>query len=389
VARRLKQEPLAERIAVMSSVKIRPMVLSDEDFKLFADCFELNGMPKDVDFLRWNYDNKVVGEVYIDLAIEEQTGRVAAIYATRPLRVKFFDEERIAVQSMDTLTDLNFRGRGLFVSMATSVFERCSSSSVAFVYGFPNGQSAHGFFSRLGWSSLDPLPFMIRPIRPVYFLRHFLRKAVSAALYPTLDNALRYVERLCLPTMYSKVVLREGSHELREVQSFDATYTELWEDFSVSNDIGIAVVRDDVYMNWRVKGVFEGGDSYKTLAVYDVVRDKMLAAVTWIVYSKHGGRVGYIIDLLHRQGEASYGDQLLGHAIQDMISEGADICLAWNFQHSPNHKSFVRNGFFSMPESMRPIELHMGVRPLHKPSQSDALSERSAWYISYCDSDTV
>ena len=140
-------------------------------------------------------------------------------------------------------------------------------------------------------------------------------------------------------------------------------------------------------MNWRVQGVQEPNNQYKTLAVYDHSSDTLLASVTWVVYTKHGGKIGYLLDLLHRDDQGRYADQLLGCAIHEMTLQGADLCLAWCFAHSPNHPSLLKNVFLPMPERLRPIELHVGVRALASPSSRYA--DPHAWYISYCDSDTV
>ena len=76
--------------------------------------------------------------------------------------------------------------------------------------------------------------------------------------------------------------------------------------------------------------------------------------------------------------------------------DGTDAVLAWNFFHSANHPAFRSAGFMSFPESLRPIELHFGVRVLDNSSTPTAdstnktgLVKRESWYLSYCDSDTV
>ena len=68
--------------------------------------------------------------------------------------------------------------------------------------------------------------------------------------------------------------------------------------------------------------------------------------------------------------------------------EGLNVALAWCFRHSPNARAHFRAGFFPLPERLRPIELHFGVRVLDE-SLTQVLRDRRNWYISYCDSDTV
>ena len=79
---------------------------------------------------------------------------------------------------------------------------------------------------------------------------------------------------------------------------------------------------------------------------------------------------------------------MLVESLRRMAADGADAVLAWCFGHSPNAKAYRRAGFLPLPERLRPIELHMGVRPLDE-SLRTVLTDRRNWYISYCDSDTV
>ncbi|MBM4780049.1 MAG: hypothetical protein GQE15_20280 [Archangiaceae bacterium] len=62
--------------------------------------------------------------------------------------------------------------------------------------------------------------------------------------------------------------------------------------------------------------------------------------------------------------------------------------IAWCLEHSPNHRAYRSNGFFPLPERLRPIELHVGVRSLAAPAEAN-LGNRRNWYLSYLDSDTV
>jgi hypothetical protein len=71
-----------------------------------------------------------------------------------------------------------------------------------------------------------------------------------------------------------------------------------------------------------------------------------------------------------------------------MAADGADMALAWCFSHSPNARAYAKVGFVPLPERLRPIELHVGVRVLDE-SLFDVLTNQENWYLSYCDSDTV
>lgn len=124
--------------------------------------------------LRWQYFEPTAGPLLVDFALTRGTSpRLAAIYAVCPMRMQFGGRRVLGLQSLNTLTDEAFRGRGLFVSMATALYKRGMTFEAEAVYGFPNGNSAHGIFKRLQWHTLDPMPILFRPMRTGYLLKNW------------------------------------------------------------------------------------------------------------------------------------------------------------------------------------------------------------------------
>jgi hypothetical protein len=107
------------------------------------------------------------------------------------------------------------------------------------------------------------------------------------------------------------------------------------------------------------------------------------------VADKHGGVVGYVLELMVDPEHLADGQQMLRWGIDNFASKGADIVLAWNFAHSYTHSLFTRSGFFPLPSRFRPIELHIGVRTMNGMATPSGIRKRDSWYISYLDSDTV
>ena len=124
----------------MTELAVRAMGTSKEDLRLFRDCFNRNGSQRTDARLVWQYVENPTGTVYVDLAVAGN--RVASIYASLPVRMRINGAVRLAIQSLDTLTDVEYRGQGLFVRLARSLFARATDERVALVYGFPNGNSA-------------------------------------------------------------------------------------------------------------------------------------------------------------------------------------------------------------------------------------------------------
>ncbi len=356
-----------------SEISRRPMRPEESDLALFRACFARNNdRPRSMDLLRWQYAKSVTGKTFVDFALTDHETRVAAIYATLSSYLRVNGERRVALQSLDTLTDADFRGRGLFVSLAQDTFRRAAESGVALVYGFPNASSAHGFFKKLGWTPIDPVPMMLRPLRTGYFASR-----APARLRP-------FASRLPDLPLSVPLPLPSFGRTMRDLTAddLDARATDLWNDFA--DGIGVAIERDATYLRWRL---FDKPE--ETYTVRAVERDgKLEALVAFVVKEKHGGRIGYVMDLLHRRGQWLSGALLLRSAIQEMAGARADGVLAWCFTHAPNYRAYLANGFFPLPEKMRPIELHAGVRPFDE-SIAETVLDRSNWYLSYLDSDTV
>lgn len=348
-----------------AAVDLRAMEARDADLVAFGECFERNAGRRQLDVLRWQYLQNPTRELLVDLAFSDQ--RIAGIYAVQPAFVSVRGERMLAAQSVDTLVDADFRGLGLFTRMANSVYRRVREREGAFVYGFPNSSSAPGFFNKLGWLSLDPVPFLVRPLRTSFLVSKlpFVRR-------------LSRLPDLSVPIRAPKL---SATQELRRVTDFDSDLEALWERFA--RDVVVAVDRSPQYLRWRLG---KPGERYECLGIFEA--GQLVAFCAHTTVDKHGGRVGYVIELLHDPGRHETGAALLGESLRRMAADGADAVLAWTFGHSHNARTYSRVGFMPLPEKLRPIELHIGVRPLDE-SLTEVLSDRRNWYISYCDSDTV
>jgi GNAT superfamily N-acetyltransferase len=352
----------------VADLAFRALTAGDDDLTRFAACFEANGDPKDVRHLRWQYREPPVGRTYVDAA-EDASGRLGGIYAVFPTRFRLGDRVVTGVQSLDTLTDEHHRGKGLFTKLAKRVYDRCTTDDVALVYGFPNGSSAHGFFEKLGWTRLDPVPFLVRPLSVRYLLRRARVPEGLAGLVPAGWPTLRRAPRLA------------ADEEVAVTLQVDEAMAAVWTGFATQ--VRAAVERDLPYLRWRLSRP-KGG--YKLL-----VFRRGGAVLGWTaltVLDKHGGRVGYVMELLYPPSEPRIGEALAHAALDEMRASGAEVALAWCLDHAPNRDAYRAAGFRTLPQALRPIELHFGVRALAAPADA-ALANRENWYLSYLDSDTV
>jgi len=287
------------------------MTATAEDLALFSNCFEKNSTTRRQEVLEWQYLKNPTQRLFVDFATGPD-GRIAAIYATLPVRMRIAGSVRLAMQSVDTITDTEFRGRGLFLKLATTTYERATSEGAAFVHGFPNGNSAHGFFKRLEWTSLDPVPFLIRPLRARYVLER-LKLEAFARVVPN------------VPLVMPRIRPRNASEP---ISRFDERFTDLWSDFARS--VGVAVERDAAYMNWRL--VEKPGEHYIHRGIFD--HDRLVAFVSYTVKSKHGGSIGYVMESLCRPGQRKAFRTLSPEALAALAKACAGRPLASSFAPS-------------------------------------------------------
>ncbi|MGE0791772.1 MAG: GNAT family N-acetyltransferase [Sandaracinaceae bacterium] len=342
---------------------------TDSDVARLGELFQRNDDPKDMKALRWRYLENPTGRVFVDLALDDAQEAVAGAYCVSPAYFRLGGRRVLGVQSIDTLTDARYRGKGLFQRLAQSCYGRCAEQGASLVYGFPNQHSAFGFFERLGWTRLDPVPFLIRPLRAQYLATRM--RAPSWVV----DRLPR------VPLASTADVSPPRGQELRVVEEFDEGFDRLWAEFA--RDVDVALERDSAYLRWRFSA--NPHARYKTLAVFE--RGEMIAYAVFCVADKHGGRVGYVMELLHLPGRWNEARLALRQAVVEIARAGSDVVLAWCLDSSPNRRAYRAEGFLTLPERVRPIELHFGAR--HLESSEVAVCNRKSWYLSYCDSDTV
>ena len=350
-----------------AELEIRPMAPSAGDLELFANCFAKNSSPRRPDAMHWQYIANPTGRMFVDFALAPDA-RLAALYATLPVRFRIAGDVALAMQSVDTITDADYRGRGLFLKLAKSTYARAAADGAKLVYGFPNGNSVHGFFERLEWKNLDPVPFLIRPLRASYVLNQL-----------KLGRLEKFVPNIPLHLGGGRAP-RHG--RIETIRSFDERASELWERFS--RHVGVAVERDAAYLNWRL--IEKPGEAYENLGYFD--DEQLSAIVSHVVKEKHGGRIGYLMESLCLDGCEKQLRTLMSRALHSMLKHGADVVLAWCLPSSPTFSTFLRSGFLPFPVKLRPIELHFGARSLD-PALAALVGERRNWYLSYLDADTT
>jgi hypothetical protein len=352
----------------------REVATSRKDLDDYHNMFCRNLGNRDFDLLTWRYVNGCRDGTQILIAddVTEATPTPASLYALHGVDLRIDGVPMRAAQSIDTVTDDHHKGRGIFPWLAERSYDVFQSRGGQLVFGFPNPNSHITFAKRLGWHMLDPLPVVVRPLRLGFIIG-------SAAVKMRLPRAIGNF--FDMPIMM-RSRSEDSELELRSIERFNKSHDDLWRAFA--RNIRVCVNRSAGYMNWRI--LDHPHRKYKGVAAYR--RGDLVAEVVWSVEAKHGGKIGYIVELLHHPDDAAAGCAVLSKALMELEKAKCDVSIAWNLTSSPNAASFSALGFFSLPTAMRPVNLHWGVRSFNEEVR-DAVTERRNWYISYTDSDTV
>lgn len=336
---------------------------SATDREMVRSLFESNGYPRSTEEVDWIY--RPSGSWFPHATFAAKDPAVAGLYAAVPVEATVDGVAVRAAQSLDTMVDGAFRGMGLFTKLASRTYENMGRDGVGFVFGFPNGNSHHGFVKKLGWLSLDPVPFLFRPLNFGYLIGRAL---------PFLAGRLR------IPV---PVLGRRGVSEVAGSLPAEEELDQLWS--KVKPSIRVARQRHGRYLHERFAR--KPSASYR----FRVVRQSgvLVGLAVYCVSDKHGGRIGYLMELLVDPACGSLASGMLRDVLGDMMKERCDGCLAWCFAHSVNYSSHIRAGFLPLPEWVRPQELHFGVRQLSDFQGAAAVVDRKSWFVSYSDSDTV
>jgi Acetyltransferase (GNAT) domain len=344
---------------------ILPMTINIENLELYKNAFEVNGMPMSLEKLTWQHDNYLKPS-YISWIIDvENDNRIKGLYSSFFIEFLIKGQKKVAAQSIDTLTDINYRGQGLFPKLASDVNKRLAENNTAFIYGFPNSNSAPGFFKKLNWQKIGNglVPFLIKPLSLSFVFKKFLKiNKISPIDYP--------------PFIQHK--------NIRELNNFNNPQVNVLANNFLSQK-KYFINRTSAYLNWRF--IDKPLENYKSLGFFE--QDVLKGFIVFTIKQKHGGNIGYIMELIYNPLTPTVGKSLLKYATTYLKKSNADVILAWNFKGSPNYNIFKKSLFLRIPEKLQSIKLFFGACLFDKNNITQDFYNSDNWYISYCDSDTV
>lgn len=151
---------------------VRPTRPQDEEEVLDLLGRTLGGGPtgsRSAEFYRWKHVHNPFGPSAGIVA--EHEGRLVGVRLFLRWRLMAAGTSHLAVRAVDTATDPDFRGRGIFRTLTLGLLAQLEEAGeVDLVFNTPNGNSRPGYL-KMGWSMVGTLPVLVTPVRPGRFLR--------------------------------------------------------------------------------------------------------------------------------------------------------------------------------------------------------------------------
>ncbi len=145
---------------------LRPATPSDREevLALLGRSLGSDGDPRYPALFAWKHDENVFGPSPMWVATD--AGRVVAFRAF--MRWEFERGGRVlrAVRAVDTATDPDYQGKGLFTRLTKLGLEEMRADGVDFVFNTPNSQSRPGYL-KMGWREVGHVPAAVRFVGPL------------------------------------------------------------------------------------------------------------------------------------------------------------------------------------------------------------------------------
>ena len=116
-------------------------------------------------FFRWKHLDNPVGRRPCGWRVDGDRRRRLPRVPAVAVRRRRTGDRATAVRAVDTATDPDHQGRGIFRRLTLGAVDELPAEGVDFVFNTPNDQSRPGYL-KMGWQVVGRLPIAVRPRSP-------------------------------------------------------------------------------------------------------------------------------------------------------------------------------------------------------------------------------
>jgi GNAT superfamily N-acetyltransferase len=268
--------------------------------------------------------------------------------------------------SHDMLLAREYRGKGLGALLVDPINERTASFSSGMWYNEPN----YRLFSKSGWLDVPGLCPFLR----IFDVRVFTKVRIkNEALFKISSNVVNIL--LGIRGMLAHFHPVKGVRIL-EIERFGEEFDRFFD--SVASRLGIVVVRNQVYLNWKF--VRKPFNNYTRYAAYDDSGQLSGYMITKKEFVE--ARIkGKILDIVVDPAKPRVFQGLIRRALEEFVEIGASyaeiMCTFPLFIRHLRRLGFIRSG---TPQRFK-------VQNWQNDFSKDVVGNIRNWYLTYSDSD--
>lgn len=281
-------------------------------------------------FWNWRFVNNPFGKLIAFNAFHK--AEIVSHYIVHPIKLEINSKKFDCVFSMNTMTDTQYRKKGIITKLAKKTYEKCKPTHYA-VIGFSNNNFLP-ILKKLGFSDL---------------------KQMNEIIIQT--NSLN--------------ISLQDDYKITNIDFFDKSFLELYESFQkIYNKTMIPRTSD--YLNWRF--INHPSEHY---FCYKISKNNNL--IGYFVLKNFNGQKAHLVDFL-----------LLDIvSFEAMILKSLSFCKENNLNNITfwlNKKNPLYKTLKKFPFSEIPMEIHFVVKSLISSTNKELLNFDN-WFITMSDSD--
>lgn len=112
----------------------------------------------DADYFKWRYLDHPAPEQFVNIAVDGDA--LVAFYAVSTVLLTYQKETWKSALSLNSMTSPEYRGKGLFTSLARLTYEQLHNSGYGSIFGFSNVHSNSIFCKKLDFRTVYEVPMM-------------------------------------------------------------------------------------------------------------------------------------------------------------------------------------------------------------------------------------
>jgi hypothetical protein len=288
-------------------------------------------------------------------------------YAGIPQRWSIEGRERIGVVSVDTMTDPDYRRRGLLTRVAAQAYACWREQNVAFVIGLPNQQWGSRT-TALGWQELFGLQWLARPLLPQNYAARRLK-------LPWLRQATwlgRGWDLWLRPRLEADAGIR-----VEPTEEAGAEFDRLWE--ARRARAAFSTVRDAAWVRWR----FLASTQRRYELTVSRRGDALRGYAACHVLSSPEKTSGFMAELACDDADPAARDALLRDLIVKLHARGAESLITLAIPGTRHFRWLRRQGFFRGPG------FSVQLVPLATDLPLEHMRDTARWDMSGADFDVI